>query len=166
MKNASSRQLLRTALLAVFMCALPALAGEDIFALGDGHNNALSLGSGNNIINVYAKLSAPAAPGDTSISIASATGTIGGGDLIMVLQTTGIVPEPASGTAGPIDLSNDPVGRWELARVSSLAGSTLTMTQPLLYSYAANVTQIIKVPEYTDVTVGGTASIVARPWNG
>ncbi|MFL5345808.1 MAG: adventurous gliding motility protein AgmC [Hyalangium sp.] len=166
MKNASSRKLIRAAQLAVFMCALPALAGEDIYGLGDGHNGSQTLGTG--IINLYAKVSAPAAPGDTTITVSSNPGIVIG-DLIMVLQTTGIVPEPASGTPGPIDLSNDPVGRWELARVSGVSGATptvLTMTQPLLYSYAANVTQVIRVPEYVNVTIGGTSSVGARPWNG
>ncbi len=165
MKNASSRSLIRAALLAVFMCALPALAGEDIYGLGNGHNGSPTFGSGNNTINLYARVNFPAAPGDTFIKVASNPGIVAG-DLILIIQTTGIVPEPPSGASGPIDLSNDPVGRWELARVTSVSSSTtLNMDQPLLYSYAATVTQVVRVPEYVDLTVNGTGAIIAPAWN-
>ncbi|HYI03169.1 MAG TPA: cell envelope biogenesis protein OmpA, partial [Hyalangium sp.] len=96
----------------------------------------------------------------------SSTKGFSAGDLVMVLQTTGIVPEPARGDPGPIHLSNDPVGRWELARVTSASGQELMLAAPLLHSYAGLVTQIIRVPEYTDVTVKSGASLVAAPWDG
>ena len=42
MKNASSRNFIRTALLAVLLCALPSLAGDDIFGIGTGRTVALT----------------------------------------------------------------------------------------------------------------------------
>ncbi|WP_224243423.1 adventurous gliding motility protein AgmC [Hyalangium gracile] len=165
MKNAFSRNLTRTALLAVFMCALPALAGEDIYGVGSGRNGPLTLGSGNSIINAYARMTAARSPGDTILAVNTTTG-FGGGDLVMIIQTTGITPEPPSGGPANIDLSSSQVGRWELARLSGVTGTTMTMTQPLLYSYAATGAQVVRVPEYTNVTVQGTAALIARPWDG
>ncbi len=170
MKTASwKNNILRTALLAVTVCALPALAGPDNVGLGTGRDGALSVTTGSNtVINVYAQVTAPLAPGDTAIlfaNVAPVGGTIATGDLVMVLQTTGIVPEPPSGGPSPIDLTNNPVGRWEFARVASVAGNTLNLTAPLIHSYAGNVTQIIRVPEYTTANIGFGRSISPLPWD-
>lgn len=90
----------------------PSRAEADAFGLGNGSDGALSVnGSTNPIINRYAEVTAGLAPGDTTIPVASTSG-FGAGDLILVLQTTGIVPAPDSGNQTAIDLSNDPVGRW------------------------------------------------------
>jgi hypothetical protein len=165
MSNASWKNILRALQLAVTACALPALAGFDTFGLGTGRDGALTVSTVNQIINVHAEVTAPLAPGDTTIEVGNDTG-FAAGDLVMVLQTTGIVPEPPSGAATALDLSNDPVGRWELARVASVGGRVLRLTQPLLYSYPGRVTQLIRVPEYTTVTLNSDGVLVPRPWNG
>ncbi|SEU16517.1 adventurous gliding motility protein AgmC [Stigmatella erecta] len=161
------RNTLPTALLAVLVCALPALAAPDLFGVGTGRNGALGVSANNTIINQYARVRAPLAPGDTAIPFTATSGwSIGGGDLVMVIQTTGIVPEPASSGPDAIDLSDEPVGRWELARVVSVAGTTLNLAEPLSYSYAANVSQIVRVPEYTSVDISVAGNITARAWDG
>ncbi|MDC0714124.1 Ig-like domain-containing protein [Stigmatella sp. ncwal1] len=162
------RNLLRTALMAVLVGALPTWAAQDLFGIGTGRDGALSIGTNNQIINRYARVRAPLATGDTTIPITATSGwSAGAGDLVMVLQTTGIVPEPTSG-GGPatIDLSDDLVGRWELARVTAVTGTTLTLEEPLSNSYAANVSQVIRVPEYTTVTISASGNITARAWDG
>lgn len=165
MKNAISKNLLRGALLALTASALPVLAGPDHIGLGTGRDGALTVNAANVVINVYAQVTAPLAPGDTAILFGNATGVLAAGDLVMVLQTTGLVPEPASGGPTPVDLTNEAVGRWEFARVDSVAGNTLNLTEPLLHSYAANVTQLIRVPEYTTVTINAGRSITAADWD-
>jgi large repetitive protein len=166
MKNTSwKKNILRTALLAVTVCALPALAGPDNVGLGDGSDGALTVNAANQVVNVYAQVTGPLAPGDTAITVGDATG-IAATDLLLVLQTTGIVPEPPSGGPTPIDLTTNPVGRWEFARVASVAGNTLTLTAPLIHSYAGNVTQVIRVPEYSSLTINAARSISPAPWNG
>jgi hypothetical protein len=42
----------------------------------------------------------------------------------------------------------------------------LSLSAPLVFSYAAGVAQVIRVPEYTEVTVNGGASIGVVPWDG
>lgn len=166
MKNTSwKKNLLRTALLALIVSALPVLAGPDNVGLGDGSDGTLTVNAANQVVNVYAQVTAPLAPGDAAIVVGSATG-IGADDLLIVLQTTGIVPEPPSGGPTPIDLTSSPVGRWEFARVSTVAGNTLNLTAPLLYSYAANVTQVIRVPEYSSLTINPGRSIASAAWDG
>jgi MYXO-CTERM domain-containing protein len=165
MKNTSWKNILRTALLAVTVGALPALAGPDNVGLGTGRDGALTVTTANQIINAYARVTAPLAPGDNAIMVSSATG-FAAGDLVLVMQMTGVVPEPPSGGPSPVDLTNDPVGRWEFARLGSVAGNTLNLTAPLVNSYAGNVTQVIRVREHTSVTINAPGSITAPAWDG
>jgi large repetitive protein len=171
MSNPFMKKWLSGALCALALGSTAALAEPDSFGLGDGHNGARTVTTANTTLNSYAQVTGPLAPGDTSILVGTCAGDtscFAAGDLIMVLQTTGLVPEPASGTAGPLSLNDDtnPVGRWEFARLASVTGSALVLTAPLVHSYAANVTQVIKVPEYTDLTITGTGRVTALAWNG
>src|SRR4051794_35350393 len=91
-------------------------AEPDVFGLGDGHAGTLTVATANTVVNAYAQVLAPVAPGDTAVSVSTTTG-FAAGDLVMVIQTTGVVPSPSSGAPGPYDLRSDPVGRWELGRL-------------------------------------------------
>ncbi|MFL5351103.1 adventurous gliding motility protein AgmC [Archangium sp.] len=169
MKNGLFKKWLAAALCVLALGSTAALAEPDSFGLGTGRNGALTVTTAGNIINSYAQVAAPLAPGDTQVPVGTCVGAaacFSAGDLVMVLQTTGIVPTPASGSATTLDLTNDPVGRWEFARLSAATGTTLTLSAPLLYSYAANVTQVIRVPEYTTVSLTSAGRITALPWNG
>lgn len=169
MKNELFKKWLTAALCVLALGSTAALAEPDTFGLGTGRDGSPTFSSGDNVINSYAAVTSPLAPGDVSISMASCLGStacFAAGDLVMVLQTTGLVPVPDSGGAGPNDITNDPVGRWELARVASISGSTLTLTAPLVRSYAANVSQVIRVPEYVDLSLTSPARIVPAPWDG
>ncbi|KFE71193.1 hypothetical protein DB31_3323 [Hyalangium minutum] len=152
-------------LVALVFWASTSAAEPDTLGLGTGRDGALIVTEPRTVINRYAQVTVPLATGDTVLFVSSTEG-FAAGDLIMVLQTTGIVPEPAQGAPGPISLSTDPVGRWELARVSFAERQELKLGAPLLYSYAGLVTQVIRIPEYTDVKVVAGASLVAAPWDG
>lgn len=155
----------RAVLIALLACAGEALAGYDTFALGTGRDGALTVSTAGRVVNRYTPVTSALAAGDTAIAVAS-SGGFSAGDLVMVFQTAGLVPAPASGVVNEVDLSSSPVGRWELAQLASVGSNTLTMTEPLLYSYAAGVSQVIRVPEYTSVLVEASGSIVAEEWNG
>jgi MYXO-CTERM domain-containing protein len=166
MNTATEKNLLRTALLAVLACALPALAGPDNIGVGSGRDGAFTVPGLNTVVNRYAQVTGPLAPGDNAIQVNDATG-FAAGDLVMVMQTTGIVPEPPSGGGpNPVPLTNDPVGSWEFARLASVAGMTMNLTAPLIRPYAGNVSQVIRVPEYSALTNAGGRTIVPQAWNG
>jgi hypothetical protein len=150
-------------LMALVLCASTALAGPDTFGLGTGRDGVLMIKEPRTVINRYAQVTGPLAPGDTVLTVTSTDG-FAAGDLVMVLQTSGFLPEPQLGE--PLDLSDSPVGQWELARLDGAGGGLLKLRRPILHSYAASVTQVIRVPEYTDVTVRPGASLVAAPWDG
>ncbi|WP_395854704.1 adventurous gliding motility protein AgmC [Cystobacter fuscus] len=161
------KQWLPAAVCALGLGSTTAMAGADTVGLGDGHNGELRVSAPNTIINSYAQVIAPLVAQATSIQIGACKGDPAcfvAGDLVMVYQATGLQPVPASGSQTPIDLSNNAVGQWEFARVASVEADRLTLTEPLIHAYAVNDTQIIRVPEYTQVTI--TGSIIAPAWDG
>lgn len=143
----------------------PAQAGRDVYGLGDGHNGALTVGTTNVVINSYAQVTAPVAVGATTLTVASSMG-FATGDLVMIWQPTGLTPVPAAGGATSVDLTGTPVGRWELVRLTAVGATSLTLSAPMLYAYTTNLTQVVRVPEYTTVTINAGRSLTATAWNG
>ena len=156
---------LTAALCTLALGSTAAWAEPDSFGLGTGRNGPLTVSLSNVVINSYAQVTGALGERSTTIPVASSTG-FAAGDLVMVLQTTGLTPEPASGTPGPLNIGTGAVGRWELARLASVTGTELSLTAPLVHAYAAGATQVIRVPEYTDVTITTGRSIGVTPWDG
>lgn len=140
-------------------------AERDSFFTGTGKDGAVTISTSNTVVNAYAQVTAALSAGGSSVTVSATTG-FAVGDLILVHQTTGISPEPLSGTAGPVVLSSTSVGRWELARILSISGLTLTLTKPLVNSFDGSVTQVIRVPEYSSLTINASRSVIAQAWNG
>ena len=103
-----------------------AIAAPDGFGLGDGHTGAVTL-SVSGPVNWYTALSSAANQGDNSLSVVDTSG-FAAGDLVMIVQTTGLVPSPPSGNGsdGPVDISTDPVGAYEFARIGGAVRRWLT----------------------------------------
>ncbi|WP_143195277.1 Ig-like domain-containing protein [Archangium sp. Cb G35] len=157
--------LMKVLTLGALLATFSALAEPDRFHLGTGRDGALVVSGSDTVVNRHALVRAPIAPGDTAILVEQSEG-FAAGDLVMVLQTTGIVPTATPGDVAPVDLSRDAVGRWELARLVSVDGEFLYLSDRLLHSYAAEVSQVVRVPEFTTVDIRTGARIVAQPWNG
>ncbi|MFY0583603.1 adventurous gliding motility protein AgmC [Cystobacter fuscus] len=169
MKNTLFTKWLAAALWVLALGSTAALAEPDTFYLGDGHDGPFRA-SAESTVNSYAQVVSPLLAGDTEISVTACTASpcFAGGALVMVFQTTGFLgtPPPVEDPAPPTSLNSTEVGRWELARVESVTGTTLKLRAPLIRGYAAQVTQVIRVPEYTEVNVGPEDSIIAKPWDG
>ncbi|QSQ16466.1 Ig-like domain-containing protein [Myxococcus landrumensis] len=153
---------------AVALGALPAFAEADVFGLGAGRDEALTVqGNESRVINSYAAVTAPLNKGDREVRLDTLQG-FNDGDLVMVLQMRDVGPVPASSfmafTLPSFDES--PVGKWEMARVESALGRTLKLTRPLRNDFAAPYTQVIRVPEFKRVTVHPMGEIKARSWDG
>jgi uncharacterized protein (TIGR03382 family) len=168
MKTPSVKNLLRATLVAVLACALPALAGPDHVGLGTGKDKEpqwqetpLSI---NHYVRVKGALPADNKPRTLELEVGEAqkaeAGHFNTGDLVLVLQTTNGDAEPAK-AVGP----KPEVGNWEFARIQGKNGTTLTLTEPLKNAYAANSTQLIRVPEYGSLTVKAKNTLVPKPWN-
>ncbi|XXF76448.1 Ig-like domain-containing protein [Myxococcaceae bacterium GXIMD 01537] len=157
------------ALLGLLLCAVfvssPALAEPDTFGLGNGHNNALTVNAANTVINSYTRVRLAVTAGSSTLPVTTTTG-FAAGDLVLVLHTTGIGSIPASGAPGPFDVSSGSLGRWQLARIATVGTQVFNLTQPLTVAFPANDAQVVRVPEYTTVTLNGAGTIVPAAWNG
>jgi hypothetical protein len=142
-----------------------AAAEPDTFGLGTGQHGVLRVDQPNTVINRAAPLTAAAAAGTKELTISNAN-AFTAGELVLIHQSTGLSPAPDSGNQSAINLDASPVGRFEYARVALVGDSSLKLTAPLRHSYAASVSQVVNVPEYTDVLVIAGASLTAPPWNG
>jgi hypothetical protein len=157
---------MRVFFLSVFLCFTKLVsAGPDNFGLGTGRDGALNITIGNAIINAYSAVTSSIAAGSTSITVTSAA-SFSPGDLVMVWQVGGLTPIPASGSAAAINLTSSNTGRWELARIVAKNGNTLTTSESFVNAFPATGVQLVRVPEYTSITVSGSGFITAPAWNG
>lgn len=156
---------MRSAFLLVLalLMAPPALAELDSFGQGTGRDGPLSVTTVGRVINSAVPLSAAAAAGATVVRVQQ-VGALKAQALVLIHQSSGFPSTTASGGTGSV--APGAVGRWELARVASVTATALTLTEPLVNSYAVPGAQAVLVPEYTDVTVSTSGSLVAPPWNG
>lgn len=179
--------LLASAIAVLAALCVPTLAGAapDTFMLGDGHEGAVAVTSAGPLSH-SAPLSSAAASGTSQLLTGpgqlGADGTAGSGGsldqtgfeagrLVLVIQSSGLSPAPASGDQSPIDLAGGGIGRWELARVSATSGSlasgmTLTLSAPIVGNYGASGAQVVTVPEFTSVDIATGGQWKANPWNG
>ncbi|MFP2929142.1 adventurous gliding motility protein AgmC, partial [Pyxidicoccus sp. 3LG] len=153
------------ALLCVALAAPAAHAEPDSFGLGNGLDGPLTVNAANTVVNVYTRVTAAVPANQSFVTVASTTG-FAVGDLVMVIQSTGLTPRPASGSQTPIDMSGNTMGRWQLARVQSLTATRLNFSQPLTVTFAATGTQAVLVREYSTVNINAGGSLVARAWDG
>lgn len=171
-----SKLLLRSVMIAGLLMGLVssanvARAEADNVGVGDGHSGAKNV-SGDETVNAYAPVTADVAVGATQVAFGNVigTGTFAAGDLVLVWRASGVdstLPGVASGNQTALvlkDVESNDVGRWEFARVSAVVGTTMTLTKPLLSAWKKNVTQVVRVPEYTEVTVATATSIKAAAW--
>lgn len=143
-----------------------AMAAPDTFFIGTGRSNSRTVSDPNTVVNSYAPLTAAAAVGSTEVTVLPAeAAAFAQDDLVMIIQMTGLSPAPDAGVS-PVSLANSGVGGWELARVVSIDGGTIRLNDGLVRSYGATGAQLVKVPEYQDLTIDGGASIVPGAWDG
>ncbi len=161
---------------ALRMCAMTALATALCGAMAmpaqarvPGKDGALTVGVANTVVNSYTTLTVGAAAGATTLSVASAAG-ITAGDVLLVYQAQGAtIGTGNANTYGAVTTLGS-AGRYEYVSVASVSGGTITLgtacaSAPLRFSYGSGA-QVVRVPQYSSLTVNGGASIVAQAWNG
>jgi len=150
-------------------------------------DGAKVVATANNIVNEYTSLTANAAAGATTISVASSTlnangrfpGALAAGDLIMIIQIQGATilgqpwifdtnfGDPRDSTWGGITNYNN-CGNWEFAEVYSVPnGTSITFDCPLTNNYtSAGRVVVVRVPRYSSLTINSGGSITCDTWTG
>ena len=127
---------------------------------GDGTDEALTVSTTDTIINDYTFLMGDEDSGDTSILVNDST-AFSAGDEILIIQIQ-------NGTGTGV------AGRYEFVDIASKSENTITLSSALNHSYgsgtfnatASSVTQIVRVPQYTTVTIDSEKGIAPLPWDG
>ncbi|RKG67667.1 adhesin, partial [Corallococcus terminator] len=143
------------------------VAPSDPFFLGTGGSHYTARNP-DTVINDYAQVTKPVAAGASRIPVLSTQG-FAAGDLVLVIQMQGMGSTLGEGNPFAIELTEGQVGTWELTRVERVhldKEEALELKAPLVQSYAASVTQVVRVPEYEDITIPKGTSVVAREWDG
>src|SRR6218665_661018 len=131
-----------------------------------GKDGALTVSSAAKVVNRYIPVTAAISAGSNTISVASGTFLNScPGDLIMVYQAQGAtINFTNSPTYGDITGYNS-AGLYEFKYVQSVAGNVITVQGTFANSYQlAGRPQVIKVPQYTTLTINAGASIAAKDW--
>ena len=135
-----------------------------------GKDGARTVSAANTVINTTTTtLNAGATTGAATITVASSAG-ITAGDVLMLYQAQGASISTANAnTYGSVTALGN-AGRYEFVSVASVSGNTITLGTvcsgaPLRFSYASGA-QVVRVPQYSSLTVNAGASIVPSAWNG
>ncbi len=129
----------------------------------------------NTILNQYTALSANAAQGASSITVANAgalnpgADPLAAGDLLLIIQMQGATIDTSNANSSSwgqvTDLGN--AGKFEFVEVASVAGNVATVACGLKHDYATTgQVQVIRVPQYSSLTVANTGSVTAPAWDG
>jgi hypothetical protein len=141
------------------------LAEPDTFGLGNGQHGQLRVQRVDTTINTATALTSTATAGTTKLAVGDVTG-FAAGELVLVIQMFADGTAPEAGVVGPLELNSTNAGRWELARLESVSPGSLSLKAPLVASFTAPGSQVVRVPEYTNVHVQPASSLMAPPWSG
>jgi uncharacterized repeat protein (TIGR01451 family) len=141
-----------------------------------GKNGNVTLSATTTIVNEYAALTADAAAGSATLTVASNTlnannrfaAALAPGDLVMVIQMQGATIDATDAASyGSVTAYNN-AGRNEVAEVQAIAGTTgITLACNLKYSYsAAGRAQVVRLPRYATLALNAGATLTGTAWNG
>lgn len=138
-----------------------------------------TIASANTVVNNYYPASGSASAGATSLSYGGAstsrgmstTTALSPGDLLFIIQMQD--GAGATNSTSAINYPASTAGNYEFARVLSVSGTTVNLTSALKYTYVNDLSttvnrtyQIIRVPQYTNLTINAGSSIVPAAWDG
>jgi hypothetical protein len=127
--------------------------------LGDGSDGPVTVSTPNLVLNDYASLTGNELQGDSVLTISDST-PFTSGDEILIIQ----VQNASAGIAGT----------YEFQTILSITGNDLTLSNALSNNYysgsfdqvGATAAQVVRVPQYTSVTIESGSSVTATAWNG
>lgn len=171
-----SKALCHFVCLCAALLALPAAYAQ--VCASPGVLGAVTVTAANTLLNTYYPgTSAGGAAGAATVGYASATSRgagapIAAGDLVLVIQMqdgTGATTANNATYAFPATAA----GTYEFVRVLSVGVNLLNLSTNLINSYTQNTAvannqtyQVIRVPQYSTLTINAGASIVPVPWDG
>jgi hypothetical protein len=135
-----------------------------------GKNGNVTISTTNTVVNTYSRITVPVAAGATTVTVNSVATDLGGlttGDLIMLYQAQGAqIAATDDNNYGSVTAYNG-AGTYEFAYVASVAGNVITLGCGTKQGFSiTGRSQVIKVPQYNNLTINAGQSIVPAKWNG
>ncbi|MGC3945426.1 MAG: Ig-like domain-containing protein [Chryseolinea sp.] len=135
-----------------------------------GKDGALTVTGTNTVLNGYSAITADVAAGTSAVTVTNVATELGGlaaGDLIMLYQAQGAsIQTTDDNNYGSVSNYNSS-GRYEFAYVASVTSNTITVGCTFKQSYTATgKAQVVKVPQYTNLTINAGASVIPLKWTG
>ena len=124
---------------------------------GNGSGGKLNATSGTTYTdNVRTSVTGTNAAGSSTLVTSSASGFSIGDEVLIITMV-----DKAT--------SNNTVGQHEFTTINSISGNTLTLASNKAHAYTASSSQkhqVLKVPNYTSVTVSSGATLTCHSWDG
>lgn len=130
------------------------LVSGQVQQLGDGRDGPLEVSTAGVVVNRQTPLSADAAAGDPFVLVVDAT-PFSAGAVVLLVQSQ-----------WKSDGERYRVGEFSLHAIARVVGPRLEFTSPLTRPWRVGETQVVLVPQYTDVVISSGGSLEAPPWNG
>lgn len=123
--------------------------------------------SANMILNSYCPVTSNVSAGSSSITVLAQSSMLNlcPGDLIMIYEAQGASVATNNSVLFGSVISYNNAGMYEFAYVKSVAGNIITTASPLVNGYTSiGMTQVVKVPQYNNLTINAGFQIQARKW--
>jgi hypothetical protein len=166
-------------LLVVFWVFTGLLPTQPAQAAFPGIDGSLTVTATSTILNQYSAVTAIGGNTITvsnitnlSSSVVSSNGSLGAlapGDLLMIYQAQGATIDTTNTASYGNVSSYNSAGRYEFVTVGSISGNTITLAAAcgnLKNTYSSTLAQVIRVPQFSSLTINSGASITAPAWNG
>jgi large repetitive protein len=183
-------RLLLTACLVVFSCGLdlassttppsvtpaPDSGVPEILVFGDGRDREGTAANIKETTQRYLTLTAAASVGDTTLNVDGPLDKFSEGDLLLLHRSTNV---EGVTTGAPTSISAQEflgVGQFAVLvlkginsgtiSVKTIDGGGMPFTVPYSMAYRSTGTQIVRIAQFTNVTLGATDMVEPDAWNG
>ncbi len=135
-----------------------------------GKNGNYTVPAVNTVVNTYSRITANVPVSSNTVTVNSVATDLGGlvaGDLILIYQAQGATIQATDDNNYGAILAYNSAGLYEYAYVASVSTNTITLGCLTKNAYAATGrAQVIKVPQYINLTIPSGTSIIPAKWNG
>lgn len=122
--------------------------------LGEGRDGPLEVTAPGTVVNQSTALAEDAAAGDPFITVVDSS-PFNAGSVVLVVHTQ-----------WQSDGERYRIGEYSVHFVERVVGTKVELGSPLNRPWRRGEGQAVLVPQFTDVTITSTGSLVAPPWNG
>ena len=121
--------------------------------------------SGNTVVNDYFSV---ASINTTSnmMSLTTTAGVMSEGNLVLLYQAQGATLSWTDTASYGTVRSYGGAGKWQFNIVSSVMGNNITLVHCLDFPFEAEHVQLIRIPQYSNLTVTLDGRLSAKPWDG